>query len=106
MTYDLEYFPNYCAFSGGVFEGRTFKSHFRRFMEVRGATEPGWAFVDAYWEATDRKHATDIVMEDDGSEYPESLEIALEDFDRFKRQARLAGVTMTERKKHWDDEAA
>src|SRR5262249_8167715 len=106
MTYDLECLSNYCAFSGGTFEGRTFKSGFYQFMEVRGVTERGWAFLDAYWEATDKKHALDTVVGDDGSEWPESLQIMPEDFDRFKRQVSLAGVTMTERKKHWDEEAA
>src|SRR5262245_20983445 len=99
---DLEYFRSYCATSGGTINGQTFEPSFHRFMEVRAVTERGWSFLTAYWQVTDKKHAYETVIEDDGSERPESLQIFPEDFDRLKKQASLAGTTMIERKRHWD----
>jgi len=68
-----------------------------RFFEVRANTTRGQMFMDAYWEATDRETSGDEVWDEGSKQWlPETLHIMLDDFDRFKRQVSLAGVTMRE----------
>jgi hypothetical protein len=83
MTYDLEYDPSdYCMrYSNGRPP--------IRIVEVCAATQRGCDFLLSHWEATGRQ--LDAIRSG-------SLNIPLPDFDRFKRQASLAGMTVAERK--------
>ena len=78
-----------------------------RYFEVRASTDRGQMFLDAYWEATDRKTSGDEVWDEDSKQWlPETLHIMPDDFDRFKRQVSLAGVTMQEAIVALDDVAS
>jgi hypothetical protein len=85
MTYDLESGPS-------VTVGPDWVAHA---IVVEAHSERGEMFLNAYSEATDRKFDCDIWEAEDGSWGVESLHfVSEEEFERFKQQASLAGVTL------------
>src|SRR5262249_3957392 len=95
--HDLEFEKDFCASRYGMF----------RYFGVYACSIRGQMFIDAYWQATDRKTGGDEEWDEDRKQWlPESLHIAPEDFEGFRKQASLAGVTMREAALEPDEEIA
>jgi hypothetical protein len=93
--YDLLWRHDYCA---GVdyHTGAPFKADY---IVVEATSEKGQIFLDAYSEATDREYDGNYFEGDDGTREVEALhfmERQPQDFERFKRQASLACITIGE----------
>jgi hypothetical protein len=98
MQPDLTFRHDYCATAiskemaakMGVAPGRSVY----RFVGVQPWTQRGDAFLLAFNEATDGTHLAEYCEEDGRLAEILEMHIPPEDWDAFKRQARLAAVTM------------